>query len=218
MVQFDHERNAKKVAPEIETLIASCSSGDPQGGRMRSVMETIIQKLIDADLAFREQVRPELVGVHPKNRHGVGCIPSEVHSPLLLIVQQGWANVEVAGKAIAFQHPPGVAGKLNLTFNQELVEKSNGLLAPISSDMRIVTVVGTHTSQALKAVNAGVKGVPTIESTSAANRKRDVRIWDERGHVDKQKVLTVNPVMQAVLQHGLEYVVIRQEMEKVALG
>ena len=213
---FDAE--AKKIAPKLAEMMDNASSG-PEATikeRMRSVMEQIIDLLLAVNLAFKEEIDPNLVGVHPDNRHGIGCIPNDVHSLLLLILKQGWVWAEVTSKLVAFQTPPGAIGKKKLSWNEALVRQANGLLAPVSPDTRALTIAGTHTTQCVKAVKNEVKGVPTPEQKTVEEQKEQkLRIWTEHGNIDMSKVCTINPSFAQACER-LPYIVIRHHVEKVA--
>ena len=207
----DFAKEAKRVKPEIEGLMASCDLSDASSegkGKMKTVLEKILQVLMLAGLAYKETMKCDRMGVHPDNRFGTGVDPVQVHTLLWMIVQQGWAWLEVAGRAIAFAVSPKRA-KEQRAFNENLVELSGGTLAPIGPDLRALTVAGSHTTQVLKAVNGQIKGMPeAFESQSSG-------LWDGNGFLDQKLIFEACPEMQKAVADGIEYIIVRAEAEEV---
>ena len=207
----DFAKEAKRVKPEIEGLMATCDLSDETSegkGKMKSVLEKILQVLLAVGLATKDKMKCDRMGVHPDNRFGTGVDPMQVHTLLWMIVQQGWAWLEVAGRAIAFAVSPKRA-KEQRAFNENLVELSGGTLAPIGPDLRALTVAGSHTTQVLKALHAQVKGIPE------AFELETLALWDANGFVDQKLVFEACPEMQKAVADGIEYIIIRWEAEEV---
>jgi len=179
---------------------------------MRAVAAQIMDVLRNEGLLMREWHRLVHVVVRPSNRFGLGLDPAAVHELLTLLLLQGWVWSEVAERLWAFQQMPGKKGVEQLKFNRDLVANAGGLLAPAGDDVRILTVAGSHTTNAAKVVGAEAKGIPATGKDDAG--KELINYWSDNGHIDKGKVFSLCKPMQAVCEDkGLEYEVIRREVQ-----
>ena len=61
-------------------------------GSVVSVWEEIQETLIANGIAWRAQIPPEFVGVHPENRSKLGVGGSEAHHHGWSILQAGWSK------------------------------------------------------------------------------------------------------------------------------
>ena len=68
MASVDHV-----IAAQIESI-------DKEDAQFVAIIDTIVGRLQDQKLAFRIQIPPRLVGVHPANRGGYGVSAVEVHA------------------------------------------------------------------------------------------------------------------------------------------
>jgi len=93
--------------------------------------------------------------VHPMNRNGLGVNAFQVHAVGLRVHRLGWMNSEFTDKAFVFEvareHTPRA---VQLNFNQALVNRSNGLIAPLNGREKYLTVGSGHCSQFIKAALA----------------------------------------------------------------
>ena len=93
------------------------------------------------------------------------------------------------------------ARKKQVLFNQRMVEQSNGLLAPLNSQERYLTVSSGHVSQFVKAILAEC-------STNQAN------LADAAGRLNRQS-LSRDPELKKALEAGWAWTVIRSAAETV---
>ena len=63
--------------PFIEELIRRTKQGD---GKLCTTVETILQRLLEQNQAYKRQIYPAEVGIHPRNRDGGGVSWSHVHT------------------------------------------------------------------------------------------------------------------------------------------
>ncbi len=92
-----------------------------------------VQAIFDAQsLLQKHQVRNGQVMVHQKNRSNLGLNPHNVHKNLSVIKQVG-ADRQHLKKATAFEiNPHGDKYHAQVKFNQDLVNSTDGLLAPLT--------------------------------------------------------------------------------------
>ena len=190
-------------------MMSACDKDDCF--KMRSVAADVIDVLKDNGLATKEKMKVEFTGVHPRNRFGVGVDPAAVHELLSAILDQGFVESEIRDKLWAFQVSPGDAGKAQVVFNTRLVSEANGLLGKAGPDIRILTVAGSHTTQALKCVQEGTMGIPQTGKSS-------LWIWKESGQLNTAVILGMAPRVKQILEEGMEYLVFRKELEEVLPG
>ena len=98
------------------------------GGHVAAI-SNLFTCLKSRGLMYTQRVIPSLVHIHPDNRDGLGCYPTEVHGLLSDIGSSGWSWSEV--KAIATEVPPGDT-KVE-EFNQKLVQSSQGMLPEVQA-------------------------------------------------------------------------------------
>ena len=144
-----------ELESEVSELIKSAQAA-AEHSKIVQVWDRILKLLILLHYAYVQVIHCSLVGVHPKNRNGVGVTPSDVHDLMGGVADDGWSWNFVVG-ATCFERPrPGEADEYD-TFNVDLVENSDGLLAPvIRGVLKFFSVAASHTNQGLRAALAGV--------------------------------------------------------------
>jgi len=135
-------------------------------GERVAAWDQLQQIFIDRKLAYKSQVPPEMVGVHPENRSRLGVGGSEAHHHGAQILKTGfsWAK---ASDAAAFEVP---TDKLALeearAVNDGIVALSGGFIPPLVQ-LRLLSVGGGHTNAFLRAVKAGCRSaVPALADAS----------------------------------------------------
>ena len=122
------------------------------GTGMKAAFSAVRNKLLSLKLASEGKVVNKAILVHPENRFGAGLDVSDVHCLLDLIVAAGWDSHAV-GPSLCFELPQGAAGIDTIEFNKQLVEASDGFLAPISKEtVGFLSVSSSHTTAMLNAV------------------------------------------------------------------
>ena len=190
MDEKDWAKETAKIAGEIKGKMKSCESDDgfDRAKKIRTVAAEIIVFLLSVGLAYMETVPPNGTAIHPRNRSGLGVVPSDVHSLLFLILSQGFVWLEVQGKMWAFERSPKPQeSKKSHDFNRKVVEKSKGLLAAPNPDARILTIAGTHTNQGARCVIHETKGIPPQGPAKKANdaTEKSFDIWTREGYISK---------------------------------
>ena len=101
---------------------------------------------------WRSQVPPEMVGVHPGNRCGLGVGGAESHQHGAQILSAGFSTRKAAD-ATAIE-----VGEWNrdggVAFNKSLSDISKEYIPPLS-DCRLLSIGGSHTNTFLRAVKSG---------------------------------------------------------------
>ncbi|CAK9087247.1 Putative mitochondrial protein, partial [Durusdinium trenchii] len=109
-------------------------------------MENTYQLLRQSGLMYTIQISPAFVGCHPQNRDGIGVDQQHVHSLVDKFQESGFASS--AGRYMAVEVEPG--NNTVKDFNEEMVAKSNGQLAPIKDTLKYASISGSHSNQALR--------------------------------------------------------------------
>jgi len=181
------------IEREIREYLAA-----PQDGKLRGLADRWKKLLLGHNYAYRAMIGPRFAGVHPSNRGGIGLICADVHTLLKRVARWGWVTSEVAN-ACAFE----CDGDADIqTFNKTLVDKSGGLLAPITDPLKIATVETSHTTAGLRCVRAGVRAVDNPDLADDQGRLSLARLR-ERCSEHARKV-----------EEGINYLVIKKDVAK----
>ena len=113
----------------------------------------IVELLKQAAIIYVVSLPQSLVGVHPKNKDGIGVTTEDVHVLLTKIIQAGWSDSQP--DPFCVEYGPTHAS-VYMTFNQKLVDMSGGRLAPVSEAMKYLSIGASHCNQVLRAVECGV--------------------------------------------------------------
>ena len=199
---------ALKHAPAVQALIAeadSCLQIQDLGSRL-------LQVLSDSGLTYSERIAPPNVGVHPSNRAGAMLEPSNVQQLLMLIVQKGFSWLETK-LALGCELPPGSKGDEARAANDALAKKSEGILAPCNPErLKILTVVNSHTSAALRCVHYSdqpcVRLIPGCEELSGPDGQ----------HLSQGRVAELCPSLRDPAENGICYTVVRWQIVDLCPG
>ena len=165
---------------------------------INNLIDDILKVLIDQGLAYRQRFKPQFVGVHKCNRGGTGLISSTMQALLDFIVRNGWSNRAVS-RASAFEVKPG--SQEQQRFNETLVEGSSGQLGAITHELKVVTTECSHTTASLNAVRTGAVALYGT-------------IADTEGKLSLSRLQERSPSHAAVIEEGIEYLVVRWEVEE----
>ena len=103
-----------------------------------------------------DKVSPQMFFTHPENRGGLGLSWHNVHRNGKRIRDIG-ARKDKLVDSLAFEMQQGEGRAAQIEFNEELMRKSDGLLAPSSGHKRFLTVGGGHTTAFCRAAKAGCR-------------------------------------------------------------
>eukprot|EP00959_Pyramimonas_sp_CCMP1952_P468864 9493952-Pyramimonas_sp.AAC.1 len=168
---------------------------------MKASGDSIVTWLLDAGLAYVETLAVKHIGVHPKNRHGLGLDIQTVQSVLKDITTHGWSDIEVAGaRAFEKSENPDIR-KVQCEFQDFLYNTSDGYLAAMAhEDLRILTVASSHTVAGARCVKAAAKS--------------DNEELTTNGRLVVDKIMAKSPAYKRPLEHGVQFTTIRWQVEE----
>ena len=170
-----------------------------------SIADEIVTYLLQNDLAYMLETRLDAVGIHPDNRFGAVLDPSDVYALLQKIATRGWSWPKVS-LARAFEKADGAAGQAQAEKNVQVAEASAGAIPLVNpADIMILSTGCSHTSSALRCVDQG--GKPPKEDKFWAE------LCDSAGRLPREKFLEKYQSFTKPLTNGLNWVVIRREVE-----
>lgn len=140
-----------------------------------------------------EKVAPQMFFTHPKNRGGLGLSWHNVHRNGQRVYDIG-ARKDKLVDSLAFEMQQGEGRAAQTEFNEELIRKSDGLLAQPSGNERYMTVGGGHTTAFCKAAKAGC-------------RTSQTGIADQDGKLNLHK-LCKDSVLEEMINDGWTWTII----------
>ena len=118
-------------------------------------MNTIIDVLLNAKIAYMQQISTDLILVHKGNRGGRLFDPLKAHANGRKIYKVG-ANLRFLGQSMAFELPSmGPARDSHIEANKKMSEMYPDLVPPPNGQERYVSVASSHTVSFCRAANAG---------------------------------------------------------------
>ena len=190
------------VQPIVQKLLEDFENNAMQDG-VSTFQDKLMQLLEGAGLIDIKNVSVAKVGVHPCNRDGAGLVPVDVQDLLLHIVKNGWSHNAV--DAMAIEIPPSAEGQTWRKFNEKLCDESDGLLASVDREaLEVVTVRGSHTTAAMRAMLAGCKGIHDELCT--------------QGKLSYSKISEIQPSMQEPASKGIQYKVVKHQLATACPG
>jgi hypothetical protein len=148
--------------PEIIKAIAEVKVSDLE---LNNKKVQIFKILDEAGLSWFEDVHPDIILTHPKNRGTLMVHRMDVHVKGQKIVGAG-ADMSKLTQACAIQFSTDSAAKTaQLDANRRLIEASENMLAPLTGQERLLSLGNGHTVAWCRACNAGCE-TPFGELTS----------------------------------------------------
>ena len=164
------------------------------GGHVAAI-SNLFTYLKSRNLMYTQRVIPSLVHIHPDNRDGLGCYPTEVHGLLTDIGSSGWSWSEV--KAIATEVPHGDTKVQE--FNQKLIQSSHGMLPEVQpGTVKFASLSATHTNLVLRLFAAECKHSDERFCTS--------------GHLSMEKLQRHDCNVHDAVTHGLSWDILSSEI------
>lgn len=139
------------------------------------------------------------VAIHPDNREGDMLVPSNSHTLLVRMIEDGFSFKK--WKAFACKVPPADSplGAKWRAANDKLQKESQGLLSPFKLDeIEIVSVRGSHGAQALRSLKCGSRS-PYKEIAPD-------------GYLNAAAIIAVKQSFKAPLEEGVPFDVIPYEL------
>ena len=172
--------------PVVQKLLES--SGEDES-RIVMLVDKVLSILEGSHQAYRMQIPPSLVGIHPANRDGQGVIESEVHSLGAEIVAMGWSKL--ACKDAVCVEDDSVSTIAN--FTARITANSERLAH--SPAVKFGSLSCGHTNQFLCCVQAEVPC--EHESIAVA------------GRMSPAKVFAGDPGLQEACCKGMDWLVVK---------
>lgn len=118
---------------------------------------TILKLLVDNNVAYYVNEKPDAFLVHPSNRGGLMLNPFDVHDKGHTMLKVG-VQLTKLNESVAFELSREAAKRNHqLLKNKELVTASNSMLASLNGSERYLTVGTSHTVAFCRAVLAECK-------------------------------------------------------------
>ncbi|CAE7321442.1 unnamed protein product, partial [Symbiodinium microadriaticum] len=142
------------LTPELRSTVAGYLKRAQEGTLVQSV-NALHDFLLGQKLAWNLKLSPELVGVHPENRDGLGISASHVQELITNIASIGFSTAE--SRAVCLEVPADSRGDMCREFNRRLSAEANEKLAPVNPTMlKYASIVGSHANQAARCFVHGV--------------------------------------------------------------
>ena len=179
--------------PVIEGLLASVAKAAQKN--IVTILEKIIQLLLQVGLAVYLVLPPEQVGIHPRNRYGVGVIVHNLHKLGASIYQMGFSFL-ACKDAICIED-----GDDRLSAKNTVRIQANSEMLPKQKEAEIVagSVANTHTNQFLVMAIQGTKTNQEILSSPATP-----------GHIDSTKMRNQEQLGKA-MSEGIPWLMIKAQ-------
>ncbi len=177
------------MVQEVHDLLENaCKKGDKV-----AILEKIKLLLVQRGLAWYAPCAPGRAAVSEENRSKLGVVGSDSQVLGGDILARGWSDQRTE-ESSAFQKPPPPLDSECKSFNQRLIDLSDGLI-PELDDIDILTVGGSHTNTFLRQVLCGVKAV--VKSLSDTG--------EVGGRLDMEKLVVNRPEFKVALQRGMTF-------------
>jgi hypothetical protein len=162
---------------------------------------TTIKKLLaEAKITYIAKLKPQLMLVHPKNREGCGLNPSDAHENLEVISEIG-GDPDAVRHATCIETNPAMKS-FQVQFNEVLIERSEGLLAPVNGTERFLSLSCSHMAAGCRAAAAGCRA--HCESMA-----------DASGNISMQTLIEGDSALKALMEDGWEWLVLPAFCEAV---
>ena len=142
-------RITKENAVKMQNILAKEQGLAPK----LTVWNEAVDYLIELGLARYERLQPDVLLCHPCNRGGLGLSGHNAHETAGRVLAAG-ADLKELSRAAAFHMSP-LHREKQIAFNERLVARSKGYLAPLTGKERFLTIGTGHTAAAVRAFNAG---------------------------------------------------------------
>lgn len=188
-------------APELVRKIQAILEQDSTTVGPITQWGQVLELLQEAKIAYEvDEVNPTLLLVHPDNRSKLGVNAFNAHRVGAYIKRVG-ADPQELKKATAFELCPLEPKRSQqIEFNRVLVDRSSGMLAPLSGGERYLSVGCGHTGQFAKAAGASC---PTPQSSIA----------DASGCLNVQHLSKDDPKLHVMLTRGWSWTILPWQCE-----
>ena len=156
----------------IAAFLAKAESGSLVQG-----MECLQEYLLKHGFAYKQRMRCDYIGCHELNRDGQGVSAEHCHELLSSLASLGFVPGQC--KSVCLECPSDSRGNATRAFNDALIQRSCGKLAPLSlGPLRYSTILGSHTNQAFRLVVAKLAHADTALTSDGLLNIEKVRQVD----------------------------------------
>ena len=201
--QLQHSLDS--MTNEIQIIVNKYIGADGSNKKQQKAeCLSVIERLQANNLAFKQEIEPDFVIAHPENRWTMMLESEDLHGLLSTISNSGWVKQEV-GFCVCIEIPPGDRGQQYIRENEILADGSGGFIARPSPNSRFCSLSGSHSNGILRCVLHETKGM-------------DSNLCGPDGYLNKDLVLATCPSLEHPLTKGLEWIVIRWQVENAIEG
>ena len=197
MSSYKGEIDFAKAHEDIAAIIAGMDDADDDDpAQCRACLDELIEILLNSGLADFAILRPEVVGIHPDNRDGLGCSGQNTHALGNSIVRMGWSDGE-ADMLMCFED---MDDKRGAACTVRLQHASGKLAHQQLREITHLAISGCHTNQFLLALK---EGVPCDEE--------EYKYIAQNGRMSESKVTARDKNIRKPLKDGMRWLVIKKE-------
>ena len=191
-------RISEECQAEVEAALALDATDGPN-----TRWKAIIAALLKHGVAYMRPLHSSEVFVHPDNRGTLGLNHHNVHRLIAKIKKVG-ADADKLLGATAFELS-SIPGKqdFQVSFNNNLIDHSKGLLAPPTGKERYLSIATSHCAAGCRSVNAGC---PTPNAHMAD---------PTTGLLNRERALGKDLVFAGMVDVGWEYCCIPSSVEEM---
>ena len=150
-MSIDMSKYPPALVEEVQSIIQKA------GKQHVKAFDAIVATLTSHGLAWKQQIVPKFVYLHPDNRSSFLVDPARVHKHGHEMVTAGFSPAKAADVLCVEMppesHPACAEAK---KANEELYVIADGLLPPVG-DIKYVSLGGGHTNSFLRCLNEGTK-------------------------------------------------------------
>ena len=155
------------IPADVDRRVSMLLDGAASGEKLVNTVHQVMQVLRDNGLVTSMRLVPSAVGVHPKNRDGMGLNSSDVHTLLSNLLEVGFVSERTHCVAIE------PASDEELKWNQQLIDSCQGLLGTMKplQTLKALSLCGSHTNFALRVIaDAAPHQGPESEKVTVGGR------------------------------------------------
>ena len=170
-----------RVQAKMETLLLACQQGIVAG------WDATVDFMLAENMAIKTRIRPDMVGIHSRNRgrYGIDIVGCHQHGEQILA--QGFSFKKAADATCV--EVGGCVSPEDDAINKDTVALSNGLLPPLTA-LKALSVGGAHTNSFLRAARALCK-TPVKQ------------LQDQDGCIDLAALTAKDQNFKDAVEHGL---------------
>ena len=194
-MKFTDSRITQQLVNTVQAII------DGPGGSLTK-WKRVMAELHKVNIPYTQHLSISEVMVHPENRGGLGLNTFNVHENLRAIKEIG-ADREAVHRATCFEMAPvGPDREAQIAFNNQLIERSSGQLAPLSGKERVCSVACSHFTAGCRAA----EGASLTPERSLA---------DSDGRLNKISLCCEDQEFKDLIEQGWDWTTLPHTCQKI---